>query len=150
MAVAVNTGGQRQAVHQRRVGIFPNDASVARLVGTMLLEQNDEWSPNRRYMQSLRACKASAILPRLGPQPFSAEPRYPCTEPRPSPGSLSCSTPRDAISLRRETTIDGQCHARNIGRIVGKKPHGGVGLFNRLSNPPQRYVRLELRARLLL
>jgi putative transposase len=32
------------------VGIFPNDASIVRLVGTMMLEQNDEWSLNRRYM----------------------------------------------------------------------------------------------------
>jgi hypothetical protein len=33
------------------VGIFPNDASIARLVGAMMLEQNDEGSLNRRYMQ---------------------------------------------------------------------------------------------------
>jgi len=33
------------------VGIFPNDASITRLVGAMMLEQNDEWSLNRRYMQ---------------------------------------------------------------------------------------------------
>jgi putative transposase len=31
--------------------IFPNDASIVRLVGAMMLEQNDEWSLNRRYMQ---------------------------------------------------------------------------------------------------
>ena len=31
------------------VGIFPNDASITRLVGAMMLEQNDEWSLNRRY-----------------------------------------------------------------------------------------------------
>jgi putative transposase len=33
------------------VGIFPNDASITRLVGAMMLEQNDEWSLNRRYLQ---------------------------------------------------------------------------------------------------
>ena len=31
--------------------IFPNDSSITRLVGAMMLEQNDEWSLNRRYMQ---------------------------------------------------------------------------------------------------
>ena len=33
------------------VGIFPNEASIARLIGAVLFEQNDEWATQHRYMQ---------------------------------------------------------------------------------------------------
>jgi transposase-like protein len=34
------------------VGIFPNEASITRLIGAVLLEQNDEWLLQCRYMQA--------------------------------------------------------------------------------------------------
>jgi transposase-like protein len=53
------------------VGIFPNEAAIIRLIGAVLLEQNDEWQLQHRYMQvevmAELAATAAAIDPRQIP-----------------------------------------------------------------------------------
>ncbi len=41
------------------VGIFPNEASIKRLVGAVLMEQNDEWMLGQRYMTLETLAEAS-------------------------------------------------------------------------------------------
>ena len=47
------------------MGIFPNDGAIVRLVGAILLEQNDEWAVQRaRYMtlETIAALRDDAIV----------------------------------------------------------------------------------------
>lgn len=44
------------------VGIFPNEASIIRLIGAVLLEANDEWQTQHRYMQTEAMAELMAPL----------------------------------------------------------------------------------------
>ncbi len=57
------------------VGIFPNDATVVRLVGALLLEQNDEWT-----VQPARYMTLETIAP-SSDDPSSACQQWPADQP---------------------------------------------------------------------
>ena len=52
------------------VGIFPNRASVIRLVGMVLAEQDDEWQDGRRYFEPLTMTAIDAVPAEEVGQPF--------------------------------------------------------------------------------
>ena len=45
------------------VGIFPNEEAITRLIGAILLEQNDEWAVQRARYMTLETSPHSAIIP---------------------------------------------------------------------------------------
>jgi putative transposase len=52
------------------VGIFPNEASLIRLVGMVLFEQDDEWQDGRRYFSP----ESMAALDALSTEPEEVSP----------------------------------------------------------------------------
>jgi hypothetical protein len=57
------------------MAIFPNEAAIVRLVGALLLEQNDEWAVQRRYM-SLETLEALSDDPQARHHHQGHDPAY--------------------------------------------------------------------------
>src|SRR5205807_7715007 len=58
------------------VGIFPNEASISRLIGAVLLERNDKWLLQHRYMQTEGMAELSP--PRIDADPAKLPPMAAC------------------------------------------------------------------------
>ncbi|BDA85899.1 hypothetical protein Sa4125_34410 [Aureimonas sp. SA4125] len=55
------------------VGIFPNEGSIIRLIGAVLLEANDEWQIQNRYMQTEPMADLMAMGNTAKPEQISTE-----------------------------------------------------------------------------
>jgi putative transposase len=53
------------------VGIFPNEGAIVRLVGSVLLELNDEWQLQHRYMQTEAMAELTPVLFEVFPPQIS-------------------------------------------------------------------------------
>ena len=84
------------------VGIFPGEASITRLIGAVLLEANDEWQLQHRYMQVEGMAELAAPDAEASRDPADFHPwppdRWPPQASSEFPPSLTDATPQTSPS----------------------------------------------------
>jgi Transposase, Mutator family len=95
---------RRSRVIKRRtivVGIFPNDEAIVRVVGAILLEQNDEWAVQRARYTTLEIIAALSDKPIAGLPAMATWPTRRPEASRPTPPA----TPPSGTRSDRQAVI---------------------------------------------
>ncbi len=115
------------------VGIFPDEPSIRRLVGAILLEQNDEWAVQRCRTMTLESIARSAMIPSSACQTSQSDQAGPAGHR----GGPHSATPRHGTRSFACGDVDGRpCLASHLCSQFDRQTLGGVPEARRQETGP--------------
>ncbi len=102
------------------VGIFPSEASIVRLIGAVLLEANDEWQLQHRYLG------VEALAELLNPDLSNETLQLP--HPRPPEPWAASATPQNSTTLTDVTEQDGSWDLGGADSYVATPARAPAGI----------------------